>query len=64
MISLSLILGGLGLFLLGLDDSTRTFREEWAPRSRRLFGRMSRSPGASFLLGTATSASTAATRPQ
>ncbi|HOU32301.1 MAG TPA: Na/Pi symporter [Synergistaceae bacterium] len=65
MTSLSLILGGLGLFLLGLDDSTRTFREEWGPRSRRLFGRMSRSTGASFLLGTVLSAlsqsSTAAT---
>lgn len=61
----SLILGGLGLFLLGLDDSGRAFREQIGGRSRDLFQRFSQSPLAAFLLGTGLSAvsqsSTAAT---
>ncbi len=63
--ALSLISGGLGLFLLGLDESTRAFREQWGGKSREVFQRLSSSTTASFFLGTGLSAlsqsSTAAT---
>ncbi len=61
----SLVLGGLGLFLLGLDESAQAFRDQLGGKSREIFQRLSRSPFASFFLGTGLSAlsqsSTAAT---